>query len=79
MISTEAFFDEVIKIAEARQSLGRRLLGVLVEPEHVAAKRTVKKISEGLSGPSPDTFAQLKQMKLRKQLDAMKKAKGISV
>jgi hypothetical protein len=78
LYSTEAFFSELEKIAGYKEKAFSLLeKAKLIEPAHVAAKRTVKKLSKGVSGPSPEVLAQLKEMKLQKQLDALKAARGL--
>jgi len=80
LFDTGAFFDEAVKIA----SLRRKLIAAgkktgLLEDVADAAVRDVRKIKKTLPGPSPAAVAELKQMKLQKQLAEMKKARGLTV
>lgn len=79
LFDTEAFFDEAVKIASLKKKLvaGAKKLG-LVEDVADAAVRTVRKESKNIPGPSPEAISQLKQMKLQRQLDAMKAARGLA-
>jgi hypothetical protein len=78
-ISSVAFADEFVKIA----GLGKRLVSLgrksgLLETDADAAMRLVRKTKKDVPGASPQAHAQLKKMKLQRQLAEMKKARGLA-
>lgn len=93
MIDFYAFSDEMQKIAMGQPvgGLRNKLFGFgkklgLVETEADAAKRTVGKIMKSVPTATPGgqpmvagttAQAQLNKMKLQRQLDEMKRAKGL--
>lgn len=79
MIDFYAFSDELVKIS----GIGDRLLNAgkklgLLETDAQSAMRTVRKVQKSLPGPSSQAQNQLKQMKLQRQLDEMKRARGLA-
>lgn len=77
-ISTEAFYDEFVKIAGFKGRLlgAGKKMGLLETPAE-AGMRVVRKAQKEVKGPSAAAKKQLHQMKLQRQLAEMKKARGL--